>query len=81
MSAFASSSGLYLGPIYLLGLVVSLEAWRRVNEVTARERAEQHECGPFHAGNHPQDAALLRIGHLCLEADHVVQAAGVVVLA
>ena len=53
----------------------------RIDKGVAMERAEADEFGVFEAGNHAQDAALLRIGHLGLEADHVEQPRFAIILA
>src|SRR5437870_1772585 len=57
------------------------EQARRIDKRVAMERAEPHKFRALETPNHPQHPALFRIGHLGLEADHVVEPALAIVLA
>src|SRR5229473_3062727 len=58
-----------------------MEQARRIDKGVAMERSEAHKFRVLEAGNHPQHPALLRIGHLGLETDHVVEPPLAIVLA
>src|SRR5207248_7528164 len=60
-------------PIYRLQSQSAVEQARAVDKGVAVETAEPRELGMLQPGDHAEDAALLAMPELRLEADHVVR--------